>query len=304
MQYKVRPSIPWASSIWFFDVDDCLIDTAAVSIKASVGIKESLIRQGLSEERAKQVQLNFNEIFNLMLAGYRAQGDNWSQKGRAKQVFDKLLCSIKACQKGIEEKYGNIKKWSREVFIWLAAKKAGLSLLPEIVHRASDAYWLIIGEKAEVFPGVLTLIREIKKRHRPVFLVTSSDARLKLKQEGQFEYVPERSERLKRRRVELLREKGIEFDGLSIGDPEDKPGLDFFQKSIKIAEDNLGCSIDLANAIMVGDSFPADLQTPKEKMGFGLVVLFQKDKNTTTIEDGRYITTGNLYDITTFLDNV
>jgi len=120
-------------------------------------------------------------------------------------------------------------------------------------------------------------------------------------EEGQFDYDPQYSEALKRQRIELLREKGITFNALSIGDPEDKPHMDFFQKGLKIAEEDSGCPIDTRYAIIVGDSFGGDLQTPKEQMGFGLVVLFQKDKTKTEIIDEYQIITGNLSEVANFL---
>ena len=79
---------------------------------------------------------------------------------------------------------------------------------------------------------------------------------------------------MKRERIELLRKKGIQFHGVSIGDPEDKPHKDFFQKGIMLARKELGYHLDLSNAIMAGDSYTADLEVPKNMFGFGLVVLF------------------------------
>ena len=107
---------------------------------------------------------------------------------------------------------------------------------------------------------------------------------------------------LKKNRIELLREKGIIFNALSIGDPEDKPNLNFFQKGLKIAEQELGCPINTEHAIMIGDSFEGDLQVPKERMGFGLVVLFQKDKIKLKIIDDHQIITGNLMEVTRLLN--
>ncbi len=148
---------------------------------------------------------------------------------------------------------------------------------------------------------MLDLIKKIKEHGRPLYLVTSSDARLKIKPNGQFEYTPQYSADFKRERIQLLREKGIDFNIVSIGDPEDKPHLDFFEKGIKAAEADLGTSIDLSQAIIMGDSFGADLQTPKEKMGFRLAVLFQHGKESTDVVDDHQIVTGNLASTLDFL---
>ncbi len=142
---------------------------------------------------------------------------------------------------------------------------------------------------------------EIKTHGRPIYLITSSDARLKMDEIGQFDYDPPYSENLKKQRIELLRKKGIPYNALSIGDPEDKPHLDFFEKGIKIAEQHLGANIDFGNAIMVGDSYAGDLQVPREKLGFGLTVLFNKSTSTTEINASRQISTGNLSKVSDFL---
>lgn len=286
--------IPWDKSVWFFDIDDTLIDTAGTTVAASDGVRQ-VFEAKFGQERAKQVQENFNIIFNLMLAGHQAT------EGHSAEDYDNLISRIEAAQQRVKEKYGSFKKWSREVFIKLAADDAGLEVTPELVHQAADAYWRELTEKTEVFPGVAGLIVEIQKHNRPLYLITSSDARLKMDESGQFDYDPGYSEELKRQRIDLLKQKGISFNGLSIGDPEDKPHLDFFEKGIKIAEADLGYPVDFQNAIMIGDSFAGDLQVPKEKLGFGLTVLFNKGRNATEVKDGHQISTGNLSEVSDFL---
>ena len=250
-----------------------------------------------------QVKNNFNNIFHLMMAGYRVKNaDEWQLVPGGKKAFDKILEDIENHQIRVKEKYGTIKKWSREVFVKLAADKANLSVTPEIVNKAADAYWLILTEQTVVYPHVLELMQIIKGYSRPIYLLTSSDGRLRMDEKGQFDYDPQYSEAFKKNRIELLREKGIIFNALSIGDPEDKPNLNFFQKGLKIAEQELGCPINTEHAIMIGDSFEGDLQVPKERMGFGLVVLFQKDKIKLKIIDDHQIITGNLMEVTRLLN--
>lgn len=292
--------ILWSESVWFFDIDDTLIDTAGTTLVASEGIRR-VFASKYNEEQAQIVQNNFKDIFQLMLAGYRVKNDDWHEVLGGKEAFEKLLENIENCQIRVKHKYGSVKKWSREVFIKLATDKVGLEVIPDLVHEAADAYWLILTEQTIVYPHALELIQEIKKHNRPIYLITSSDGRLKMDDEGQFDYDPQFSEALKRQRIELLREKGVTFNAVSIGDPEDKPHLDFFEKGIKIAEEDLDSSIDLMQAIMIGDSFAGDLQTPKEEMGFGLVVLFEKNKSNIDVIDEHQITTGNLLDIANFL---
>lgn len=299
IEMKETIKIPWSESIWFFDIDDTLIDTAGTTLSASEGIRRVFAAR-YTLEQAQTVQSNFNNIFQLMIIGYRVKDeDDWMVDH--KEAFKKLMQDIESCQTRIKQKYGVVKKWSREVFIKIAAEQAGLQVTPELVHEAADAYWVTLTEQTTVYPGVMDLLQEIKRHNRPIYLITSSDGRLKMDKDGQFDYDPQYSEVLKRERIELLREKGIVFNSLSIGDPEDKPHLDFFQKGIKIAKEDLGQSINMRNSIMIGDSFVGDLQTPKEQMGFGLVVLYQKDKPDTEINDFHQITTGDLSVVTTFL---
>jgi FMN phosphatase YigB (HAD superfamily) len=298
---KEITKIPWSQSIWFFDVDDTLVDTAKNSQNASEGIN-GVFSARFDAETGKKIQDRFNDFYNLMYEGYKVKKEmDWQNVSGGKTAFDELNTRVADHQKNLVAKYGTHKKWSREIFIKLATDDIGMSVTPELVHEAADAYWMTLARLSKPFPETMQLIDQIKSHHRPIYLITGSDARLKMREDKQFEYIPEYSEGLKRERIALLREEGIEFNGLSIGDPEDKPHPDFFQKGIKVAEDDLGHPIDLGNAIMLGDSFAGDLQTPKEQLGFGLVVLFQKDKNSTEVVDKHQLTTGKLNEVGNFL---
>ncbi len=294
--------ISWKDSVWFSDIDDTLIDTAGTTLEASEGIKKVFAAR-FGMDVAQKIQDHFNDIFQTMLAGLRNKSDeDWAKSNIKKEVFESLWEQIEGYQQEIKQQYGAVKKFSREVFIKICADRVGITVAPETIYEAADAYWITLSEETKVFPGVLDLIKKIKEYGRPLYLVTSSDARLKIKQNGQFEYIPQYSEDFKRERIQLLREKGIDFNIVSIGDPEDKPHQDFFDKGIKAAEADLGTSIDLSNAIIMGDSFGADLQTPKEKMGFGLAVLYQHEKVNTDIVDEHQIITGDLFSTSDFLE--
>lgn len=292
--------IPWSKSIWFFDVDDTLVDTASNSVSASEGIRQ-IFESRFNSTVGKNIQTRFNQIYNLMYQGYKVKKDaEWDEIPGGKEAYEKLNKRIADYQKGVVAKYGTYKKWSREIFIKLAIEDLGIKVSPEFILESADAYWMTLTKLSDPFPQALQLVKQIKQHGRPIYLITSSDARLKMKEDGQFEYIPKYSEALKRKRVTILRNKGIEFNNLSIGDPEDKPHLDFFQKGIKIAEQDLDYPINLKNAIMVGDSFAGDLQTPKEQMGFGMVILFQKDRNSTEVVDPHQIITNRLNEITDY----
>ena len=51
---------------------------------------------------------------------------------------------------------------------------------------------------------------------------------------------------------------------------------------------------------MLGDSFAGDLQTPKEKLGFGLVVLREGSRDTTLVKDSQ-LAVGSLGEVVRFL---
>lgn len=291
-------NVTWEDSIWFSDLDDTLINTADTTEVASGGIK-NVFAAKFGEEIALQVQNNFIAIFRAMMAGLRNKSDeDWQKSEVSKEAYDEVWKQVDAYQSEIKEKWGSIRKFSREVFIKMACDKEGIACDADLVQVAADAYWMSLSENVKLLPGVKEFVDEIKKHGRPLYLLTGSDARLKLKENGKFEYFPEFSEAFKRKRVELMRNRGLDFNIVSIGDPEDKPHVDFFEKAIHAAEADFGQKIDLTNSIIIGDSFAADLQTPKEKLNFGLVVLFQEGKEDTEVNDEHQITTGNLQEVT------
>lgn len=289
--------ISWDESIWFADIDDTLINTAEATTQASEGIRK-VFASHFGNKLAKLIQDDFLQLFNIILADLRGTTD--SLLG-GRETFNHLWKQIEDYQTEIKKKYKAVKKYSREVFIKICCDKEKLKVAPELIYEAANEYWMTLSTITQPLPGVAELSREIKKHNRPFYLISSSDARLCLKNNNQFEYIPQLSEDFKMKRVELLHQKGIDFNAVSIGDPEDKPHLDFFEKSIKKAETDLGEKIDLSKSIIIGDSFTADLKTPKEKMGFGLVVLYQKGKANLEINDPHQITTGNIFEIVHFL---
>lgn len=293
--------LTWEESVWFSDVDDTLINTAGLTRAGSEGIRD-VFQAGFGSEKAKKIQKSFQNVFDTLMFGHqRHTPEDWEGFTKEKEAYEALVGQITGFQQEIKEQYGSIRKWSREVFIKIACDREGVAVDPETIYEAADAYWLRLSEKTELLPGVLELVQEIKAHNKPFFLITGSDARLKLKENGQFVYDPSYSESFKRSRIQLLREKGLDFTTVSIGDPEDKPHLDFFQKGVKTAEAHLGHQIDLSKAIMIGDGYAADLQVPKEQMGFGLVVLYQPGKSEIEVRDERYVATGNLVEVTKFL---
>lgn len=293
--------IPWEKSIWFFDVDDTLSDTSDISSAATEGIY-NVCQKHFGKEIARQLQKQVSDYYLLMVGGYRVKDDaQWATVPGGKSAYDELIQKVTDCQKDVVKKYGIVKKWSREILLKLAADNLRIRITPELVSEAVNAYWMEIAKQTTIYPDALKLVQEIKAHNRPIYLLTSSDARLQMQPDGQFLYDPSYSEALKRQRIESLREKGINFNSLSIGDPEDKPHRDFFDKAVKKAEEDLGRSIDFHYSLMFGDSFAGDLQTPKEQMGFGLVICVDRTKPHFDAIDSNQINTNDISKVTGLL---
>lgn len=290
-------------SVWFFDIDDTLIDTAGCTMDGAEGIY-NVFSKTYSEENALRIKKRFIEIFELILAGYRIKSEkDWAKVPGGKVAFDKLMLKIDSLQTKVKHDFGATKKWSREVFVKIAADELSIKVPPEIVHEAAEAYWLTLTDKIEVFPGTIEFFEFLTLNNLPIYFITSSDARLKMLHDGQFIYEPEYSEQLKRHRIELLREKGLNYRFVSIGDPEDKPSVEFFQKGIDLAKEDLKLTeFDFSKAVMIGDSIKGDLETPKEALHFGLVVLFKKGQANLIEHEENYISTGNLTTIINWLE--
>lgn len=296
------PAIAWDESVWFSDIDYTLIDTVSASGHGSEAIRDALVPH-FGENQAAQVYEGFNAIYQLMGAGHRIkQDDDWQKVPGGKQAYDSLQEEIAARQIPVIDEYGGVKPWSREVFIKLAADRADIPITPDVVYEGASAYWKALTAHVDIFPDAQELTDTIAGHDRPLYLLTSSDARLIMGASGQFRYNPAYSEALKRERIELLRERGLRFTAVTIGDPEDKPDVAFFAKAIRTAETELDHPIDSSKAIMLGDSYKADIQTPKEKLGFGLVVLRENHREECVVEDEQQLTTGNLTDATQYLD--
>lgn len=294
-------NLNWNQAIFFFDVDDTLIDTASNSITASEGVLH-VISQHIHKDKSNLITQRFNRIFLTLMQGHMAKNeDDWQKIEGGKQYHDSIIKRIEYLQKPIVEKYETVKKWSREVILKIAVEDFDSTLAPDILYQAIDGYWNSISNNSHPMKGVLELFHEIKNHNRPIYLITSSDARLQLNSDGLFVYDPPYSENFKMNRMESLRSKGLNFNKASIGDPEDKPHMDFFEKGINIANNDLGHSIDTHNVIMFGDSYAGDLQTPREKLNFGLAVLFRKGQQEMKEEAERYISTGNISLITHYL---
>jgi FMN phosphatase YigB (HAD superfamily) len=211
---------------------------------------------------------------------------------------------IEAAQTGVTAAGYGVKRWSREVMIKIALDESGIPATGELISAAADAYWMAVSEHMEPYDHARELLDKLNRLGRPVFLVTSSDARLLFNQEeGTFIYDPVRSESLKRERMETLRTRlGLHFNLIVIGDPVGKPEL--YRIALQVAEENQGRKIEPGLCVAVGDSFKSDVEYPVGKLGFGLGVVFKAGAPPEVYPEApRTVRVGKLTQIEAVLEN-
>ncbi|HYD35838.1 MAG TPA: HAD family hydrolase [Vitreimonas sp.] len=288
----VQITFDWDNSVWFFDVDDTLINTADLIKPAAEGMLP-LLTHSLGPEKATALKQRFIEIFDLLLIGHRMKtGETWSSS-QLETAHQQLVENIKSHQEVLLSE-GIFKKWSRQVWLKQAAVDLGIELDPELNLLAVQAYWDELARQTQLLTGVPELFTELKHRGYPVFLVTGSDAHLHFNDNLQFIYDPVRSEHIKQQRVLPLRELGLDFHDLVIGDPIDKPHRGFFEKAVEVAKDHLHPNLDPQHFVIVGDSYGSDLHVPRTELDFGLVVEIVPGQQNLTMIDSQHLATGNL----------
>ena len=200
----------------------------------------------------------------------------------------------------MNKKWGFIKKWSRETFLKIAADEIKVNIPPETIHNAATIYWDAITDKTDPFKEAKEIINYITNLGHPVYLLTSSDGRLMIKN-GFFRYDSKISGSFKRNRMKTLAAKGLKFRDIIVGDPEDKPLPGFYERTLKTIEKDIGKKINFSSVVMVGNSFEDDLETPVNIMGIGTGVLLVKEKNSKK-ENNNIYKVGNLLDIIQLLN--
>lgn len=290
--------VNFQNRIWFFDVDDTLVNTAPQSEEAANGIAD-VFTPKTGADIAGRIRARFIDIFFSMMG---AHNENlpaaWRPPANLQEANDQILERIKTAQKPVIKNFGGMKKWSREVLIKLAAEDCGVGHPePDLIEQAAERYWNLLTHGLKAHAHAWELVAALRDRGRPIFLVTSSDARLHMRPDGLFVYDPPHSEWFKRKRLEHLRTLGVDFQGAVIGDPVDKPSIEFFQKALDLAESTLGDKVFPEDCVIVGDSYITDLQTPLEKLDFGCGVLIRSDKSTSFPSENRVVVTDNLVEL-------
>ncbi|MCL4353597.1 hypothetical protein M1615_04000 [Patescibacteria group bacterium] len=260
--------------IFLFDVNHTLINTAAYHEKAVKAVKGNL-KKHIDKEAAEYIAKRFDELFLLMVAGFLFRTDEeWKKIDGGRKSYENLLDLISKHQVKVKEEWGFIKKWSREVFLKIAADEINVHLLPDLIMRCATIYWDTITDLTEPFDEAKEIVNYIFDRGYPVYLLTSSDGRLQIKN-GYFRYDDKISGGYKKNRMETLRSKELKFRNIIVGDPEDKPLPEYYKRAVKFIEEDLGRKIDLSDLVMTGNSFEDDLETPM-LLGFGTGFLFKE----------------------------
>lgn len=292
--------ISWQEAIWFFDIDDTLIDFVHAHKEGIKALSHVLVT--FYGGKGTKIGARVDDIFMALLQGHHARTErDWQRIDGGKEKIDEIIRRCESYQQAIVKRYGTSKTWSRETYTKIAADDLGVSITPALVDEAVGAYWQAIGESSYIYPDALKLFDIIRLGNRPIYLTTGSDARLTMQKDNTFKYDPVDSTEKKMKRIRILEQRGIKHNGVLIADPEGKATEAFYSRALAYAKDNMGRKIDRVHCIMVGDSWQADLAIPKEKLGFGLVVLVDRSRKETKQLDDRFIVVKSLLDLLMFL---
>lgn len=256
--------------VFFLDIDDCLIETSRLGKTELTALELSLVSQKVP--KAPEITEEFKNSFHRLYD--RHQGKILSKNDI--EILRQYMAKLKDLEKNIIQEFGQVKKWSREVFIYLAAQKFGVTLSEEQILVSSTALWQAIAANTPFFPDALKFLKKLKSENLKFYLISSSDCRLKFDSvKNQFIYDPDYSRELKFKRLSKFLTLGIRKENIFIGDPYDKPNLWIFQEALKKARTD---NPKRFFSIMVGDSLKNDL-LPAKKAGIEKIILINRHKN-------------------------
>jgi FMN phosphatase YigB (HAD superfamily) len=281
-------------TIWLVDVDDTLTDTARMNTAASRSIVEVLAPM-VGESKAAEVVEHLIATFQFMVSFHQSTtNEEKAFTADQRRMHEQFQSRIVNCQREIKSKWGVTKNFSREVMLKIAAEDSGVDLDPAQIQRCSDHYWDHVHSHALFFKNAIRLTKSIDQVGSPLYLITSSDARFTLKQNGQFDYDPAYSRSDKDVRMEGLRTSGLRYRKAFIGDPVDKPSEEFFENVYTEVEEDLRRPIEPDHLIILGDSYRADLETPITKTRAALAILYRRGQEEVLVEKERVVSVGDL----------
>ncbi len=252
-----------SQTIWLSDVDDTLVDTAHIHTTASYAMMPTLIKS-LHPDLARSVIERFVAYFDLLIAGHQVRASHdWDALPQGMfQQYHELYARVAASQESVQQQWGTVKVFSREVLLHLACEDLGTQLEPVELDSCIQQYWDAMARQAVFCSGTLRLVAVLAALGRPFYLFTGSDGRLTLHPNGRFTYDPDRSLRFKSNRLDMLRLRGLTFRRAFIGDPVDKPSHEFYDNIVEGIFADVGADIRAQPTVVLGDSFAADLRIP------------------------------------------
>lgn len=253
--------------VYFLDIDDCLIKTSAL-LPSHLSAVENTLRK-FSIKRAKEITHEFASTFHILYDLHQGKKVTKHQH----QLQEEYMNSLRNLEKPVIEKYGEVKRWSREVGIYLAAKKYEITLSNSNLTDISDILWYKIMQSAIFYSDSLQFLTYLIDQKIPFYLITSSDSRLTLDDTtGVFHYNPDYSRELKYRRMKILYDIGIPREHIFIGDPYDKPKSWVFEQAMNKAKLDIKKPFQ---SVMVGDSLTNDL-LPAQKAGMDTLIFLNR----------------------------
>ena len=260
--------------VFFLDIDDCLIHTSALTDKHLYAIKEELNKFGI--KKAREITQEFAASFQRLYDVH--QGKHLSSYNQ--KLFEDYLRKLTQLEKPVVEKFGEIKRCSREICLFIAGQKYSIDLSNEILVKTANTLWTKITQYANFYPDAEIFLNKLIHQHIPFFLITSSDSRLtKDDKTSLFYYDPKYSRDLKMNRLQKFIDLGIPSEHIFIGDPVDKPKLWVFEEALKYARNELQTDFE---SVMISDSYSNDL-IQAEKVGMDKFVLILRHNSQTKL---------------------
>ncbi len=290
----------YPSTIWLFDVDDTLTDTAAMHRSAEPTVAASLSKS-IDPEVARNIASRFISIFDDLLAVHQATTS--TALNAASEPLRKLQGRVQSCQKDIQQRWRITKPFSREILLKIACEDFGILIEPFRLAKIADDYWQYVSDNIQFIEDALELAKALAINQTPLYLITSSDARFQLKGNGQFDYDPEYSRRFKHNRLSKLRKHGVMFRDAIIGDPIDKPDTRYYDSVFSAIEKDLGRTVSPQNVVVVGDSYRSDIETLETEKRLGLGLYFRRGKKA-YVKSDTVVAIGNLGPVTELVNDL
>ncbi|MBI5837448.1 MAG: HAD family hydrolase [Candidatus Eisenbacteria bacterium] len=233
-----------APLLWL-DVDDTILDFTSAH-PAGLRAVEHWARRHVGENRASKFTSTFDRGFQISFLGWLRPPTAAGQAFQAEA--ERRLAQV--ASEGPRPS-----RWSREIWLEMAADEAGARLPREALAEAAGEYWTALGGAQRLYEDVPPTLHELHAGGYRVALVTSSDSRLQPAETG-WRYDPRASRDAKRRRLEgLLAPVRPWVERLVIGDPYEKTGPEFYEMVLREVPLESGGFV-----IAVGDSPEGDIR--------------------------------------------